>query len=151
MSVVAKRWMDQDARPPCVRWGPISPKKGAQHTPQFSAHICCGQTAGWYRGRPRPRPHDIVLDGDPAAPIPKGHSNSPLFGQTAGWIKMALGREVCLSASNIVLDGDPAPPIQKTGTAPPLFGPYLLWPDGWMDQYVTWYRGMPWPRPHTLC
>jgi len=28
----------------CVRWGLIYPK-GAQ--PQFSPHICCGQTAGW--------------------------------------------------------------------------------------------------------
>jgi len=27
-------------RPHCVRWGPSSP-------PKFSAHVCCGQTAGW--------------------------------------------------------------------------------------------------------
>ena len=41
--------MDQDAiwyggrlwRPHCVRQGPSSPKKG--HSPQFSAHVCCGQ------------------------------------------------------------------------------------------------------------
>jgi len=32
--------------PHCVRWGPSSPSpKG--HSPQFSAHICCGQMAGW--------------------------------------------------------------------------------------------------------
>jgi len=46
--------MDQDEtwqrgrpppRPPCVRWGPSSSLKG--HSPQFSAHVCCGQTAGW--------------------------------------------------------------------------------------------------------
>jgi len=31
-------------------------------------------------------------------------------GQTAGWIKMALGMEVGLGPGHIVLDGDPAPP-----------------------------------------
>jgi len=30
----------------CVRWGPSSPPlKG--HSPQFSANVRCGQTAGW--------------------------------------------------------------------------------------------------------
>ena len=24
----------------------------------------------------------------------------------------------------------------------------VLWPNGWMDQDATWYRGQPWPRPH---
>jgi len=34
----------------CIRWGPSSPPlKG--HGPQFSANVCCGQTAGWYGGR----------------------------------------------------------------------------------------------------
>jgi len=44
-------WMDQNetwhgdrprSRPHCVRRGP---QKG--HSPQFSAHVTCGQTAGW--------------------------------------------------------------------------------------------------------
>ena len=52
MSAVAKRLMDQDAtwygggprpRQHCVRLGPSCPLKG--HNPQFSAHVCCGQTA----------------------------------------------------------------------------------------------------------
>jgi len=47
-------WTGQDeiwhgGRPPprpfCVRWGPSSPEIG--HSPQFSAHVRCGQTAGW--------------------------------------------------------------------------------------------------------
>jgi len=51
MSIVAKRWMDEDAtwcgsrprpRPHCVRRGPSSPAKGAQHSPLFSAHVYCG-------------------------------------------------------------------------------------------------------------
>jgi len=34
--------------PHCVRWGPSFPSpKG--HSPQFSAHVCCGQTAGWIK------------------------------------------------------------------------------------------------------
>jgi len=64
-----------------VRWGPRSslPKKGAEPPPQFSAHVHCGQTAGW--------------------------------------IKIALGTEVGLSSGDFVLDGDPAP-SPKGGGAP---------------------------------
>jgi len=50
-------WMHQDAtwyegRPPhrrlCVRWGPSPlPKRG--RSSQFSAHVYCGQTAGWIK------------------------------------------------------------------------------------------------------
>ena len=50
-------WTDQDETwhagrprpwPHCVRWGPTSPPlKG--HSPQFSAHICCGQMAAWIK------------------------------------------------------------------------------------------------------
>jgi len=33
-------------------------------------------------------------------------------------------------------------PLKKGHTHPyPVFGPCLLWPDGWMDQDATWYRG----------
>ena len=46
---------------------------------------------------------------------------------------MPLGREVCLSPCDIMLDGDPVPTPVK-GTQPPIFGPYLLWPNGWIDQ-----------------
>jgi len=53
MSIVANRWMDQDAkwykgkpwsRPHCVRWRPSSPKRRA--APQFSARLL------WPNGRP---------------------------------------------------------------------------------------------------
>ena len=47
------------------------PQKG--HCPQFSAHACCGQTAGWIK-MPNGTEVDLgqgdVLDGDPA--LPKG-------------------------------------------------------------------------------
>jgi len=89
-------WMDQDNTwhgdrprpwPHCVRWGPSSPSpKG--HSPQFSAHVCCGQTARWIK-----MPHgtevglgagDIVLDGEPSY-LKKGHSPRPLFGPYLLW------------------------------------------------------------------
>jgi len=98
MSIVAKR-LDASvyhlarryARPRrhCVRWGPSSPLKGA-HTP-FSAHVYCGQTAGW--------------------------------------IKMALGPD------DIVLDGAQLPLPKEAGT-PPIFGPRLLWPNGRPSQLL---------------
>jgi len=36
-------------RPHCVRWGPSSSPKKGHSSPQFSAHIYCGQTAGCIR------------------------------------------------------------------------------------------------------
>jgi len=39
-------------RPHDVRWGPSSPspkKGGGTAAPQFSAHVYCGQTAGWIK------------------------------------------------------------------------------------------------------
>jgi len=41
-----------------------------------------------------------------------------------------------LRPGHIVLHGDPATPPQ--GAHPPVFGPYLLWPNGWMDQDAKW-------------
>jgi len=40
--------------------------------------------------------------------------------------------------------GPSSPPLN-----PPIFGPYLLRPNGCMDQDVSWYRGR--PRPRRLC
>jgi len=60
------------------------PQKGAEPPPQFSAHVYCGQTAGW--------------------------------------IKTALGTEVDVGPGHFVLDGLPA--IGERGTAaPPSFRP----------------------------
>ena len=54
------------------------PKKGAEPPPQFSAHVYCGQTAGWIKMALGMEvglgPGHIVLDGDPDAPPLKGHS-----------------------------------------------------------------------------
>ena len=45
-------------------------------------------------------------------------------GQTVGWIKMKLGRQVGLGPGHIVLDGDSAPP-PKRGTAPTQFSAHI--------------------------
>jgi len=111
-------------------FGAPSPK-GAQH-PQFLAHVCCGQTAGWIK-MPLDMevglsPGDIVLDGDPA-PSPKraqpAISAHVCFGQTAGWIKMPVGTEVDIGQGHIVLDGVPAPPL-KVAQQLPSFWPMSI-------------------------
>jgi len=166
-------WMDQDAtlhegRPQpmrlCVRRGssPHSPHKGVEPRPQFSAHFCSGQMAGCIKMplgmEAGLSPGGFVLDGYPV-PLPKkeavpgGGAPSQFLahvycGQTAGWIKMALGTEVGLGPVHIVLDGDTAPLPQK-GAEPPCFDPSLLWPKGWMHQDATWYGGR--PQPRRLC
>ena len=119
------------------------PEKGAEPTPlKFSAHVYCGQTAGWIKVALGTEvglsPGDFVLDGDPA-PLQKGGGPSPLptkgaepplqfsanfyCAQTAGCITMPLGVEVGLSPGDFVFDGDPAPSrkrgIFKKGTQPP--------------------------------
>ena len=129
-------WMDQDEtwhagspRPHCVRWvSAPPPPKG--HSPQFSAHNCCGQMAGWITmqlGREVGLgPSDIVSHGD-SSPLPKKGAEPPIFGPcllwpngwTAGWIKMPLGTKVSLGSCHIVLDGDPSP--LERGTVTPLF------------------------------
>ena len=67
------------------------PKKG--QSPQFLAHVYCGQTAGWIKLALGMEvglgPGHIVLDGDPAPPPQKGgkalqFSAHVYCGQTAG-------------------------------------------------------------------
>ena len=59
---------------------------------------------------------------------------------------MPLGTAVGLGPGHIVLRGDAAPPKKAHSSAPPIFGPYLLRPNGWMDQNSTWYGRRPGPR-----
>jgi len=117
-------WMDQDEtwhigmplpRPHCVRWGPSYPQKG--HSPQFLAHVHCGQMAGWIK-MPLGTEVDhglghIVLDRDSARLPPNWHS-SPIFlaraycGQTVAhlsycWTLVGLGFVfVCLFRFSIL-------------------------------------------------
>jgi len=51
-------WLDQDETwhagrprpwPHCVRWRPSCPSSKRGPSPQFSAHVCCGQIAAWIK------------------------------------------------------------------------------------------------------
>ena len=59
------------------------PKKGAEPPPQFSAHVYCGQTAGWIKMALGMEvglgPGHIVVDGEPA-PLPQKGTEPPIFG-----------------------------------------------------------------------
>jgi len=66
------------------------PRKGGE-APKFSAHVYCGQTAGWIKMALGTEvclsPGDFVLDGDPG-PSPKGgRAPSPIFGPFLLWTK----------------------------------------------------------------
>jgi len=109
---------------------PLPSQKGGR-APKLSAHVYCGQTAGWIKiilgTEVGLSPGDlVVLDGDPA-PFPKKGPESSQFsapvycGQTAGWIKIILGTEVGLSPSDFALDGDPAPFPKKGPESLPNF------------------------------
>ena len=58
---------------------------------------------------------DFVFGGDLAPARKKGHTPTQFLahvycGQTARWMKAALGTGVVLRPGHIVLDGDPVPP-----------------------------------------
>jgi len=124
--------------------GDPAPFTERRRSPQFSAHVYCGETAGCIKiplgTKVGLSPGDSMLDGDPAPLRTKSVEPTPEFsahfycGQTAGCIKMPLGMEVGLGLRNNVFDVDPA--TQKKGhTHPhPILGPCLLWPNGWMDE-----------------
>ena len=61
---------------------------------------------------------------------------------------MKFGMQVGLGPGHNVLDGDPAPAPPK-GRSPPIFGPYLLRPNGCMDQDAIWYGAR--SQPRRLC
>jgi len=130
--------------------GDLAPPKG--NSPQFSAHVCCGRTAGWikmplgievglgpgdivldqdatwYGGRPRPRPHCVRCGPSSPFSLERAITAPPHFlthvccGQTARWIRIPT-MEVSLGPGNVVLHGDPAPRPRKGTQQPPRFGP----------------------------
>jgi len=63
-------------------------KKGAEPPPQFSAHVYCGQTAGWIKMAHGMEmsldPGHIVLDGDPVS-LPKKGTEPQIFGAFLLW------------------------------------------------------------------
>ena len=130
-------------QPHCIRWGSSPPpKKG--HSPQFLAHVCCGQTAGWVKiplsAEVGLGPGDIVLDGDPAPPRKRGHSSPPpLLGLciVAKRLDESWYGSSPRPRSNCVRWGSSFLRRRKWHNTPN-FGPCLLWPNGWMDQDSSW-------------
>jgi len=102
------------------------PKTGAQsHSSIFGSFLLrpnglMHQDVTRYGGRPQPRRR---CDRWGPSPSPK-RGRSPQFsdhvycGQTAAWIKMALGVDVGPGPGHIVLDGDPALFPKKGAEAP---------------------------------
>jgi len=114
-------------------------------------------------------PSDFVLDGDPA-PLPKrGRSFLPNFRLMFIVAKRldvchlvwryasayasrprhtSIPRHTFFRLRDIVLDVDPATPDKRHTHSHPVFGPYLLWPNGWMDEEAAWYGSRPRLRTH---
>jgi len=97
-------------------------------------------------------PGQIVLDGDPAPPTPKG-AQPPIFGPCLLWPNGWMDQDATWHEGRLQpkpncqkLDGDQAPP--KKGTAPPTFQPMFIVTNGWMDQDATWYEGRLRPGQH---
>jgi len=87
--------------------------------PQFLAHVCCGQKAGWIKmlvGTEVGLGPGHVLDGDPASscrskngaqprsPLPQ-FSAHVCCDPTAGWVRMPICTKVGLGPGDFVLDG----------------------------------------------
>jgi len=110
---------------------PAPPPKKGDTASQFSAHACCGKTAGWIKMPLGMEiglgPGNIVLDGDPASP--KGiqpHNFRPMsiVAKRLDDQDAPLGTEVDLGPGHIVLNGDSAPPSPRKGYNP-LFSAYV--------------------------
>jgi len=101
-------------------------------SPQFSAHVYCGQTAGSMEMALGMEaglgPGHILLDRDPA-PFPKKGAHPQFLahvycGQMAGWIKMPLGiMEVGIGPGHTVLEGTQ---LSRKRGRPSIFGQCVL-------------------------
>jgi len=85
-------WLDQNATWPrrhCVRWGPITPKRGDISPPTFLAHVLwpncqMDHDATWYRIRPWPTSHCVTWG--PSCPPEKGaQPPTQIFGPCLLW------------------------------------------------------------------
>jgi len=132
-----------------VRWGPSSPspKRGQTPSPNFVAHVYCGQTGGWIKMTLGMDvglcPCDIVLDGDPA-PAPQKGTEPPNFRPISIVAKRLEIRWMHQDATcyggrlrprwHCVRWGPSSLPQRGTAPAPANFRPCLLWPNGCMHQ-----------------
>ena len=78
-------------------------------SPKFSAHVCCGQTAGWItmplgmEDGGRPQPSHIVLDGDPASPPNESGTAAPNI-----W-PICIVAKLCMDQDAASYEGRPRP------------------------------------------
>ena len=96
--------MNQDAtcfggrlrpRPHYARWGPSSLQKRG-HNPQFSIHVCCGQTAGWIKmplGTMVGLGQGNIVWCRPISTLPKGHS-PPIVDPCLLWSNCWMDQDV---------------------------------------------------------
>jgi len=96
----------------------------------------------------RTQPPSQKGGGARAEPLPQFLAHV-YCGQTAGWIKIALGMEVGPGAVHIVVDGTQLPSPKRGQSPPPIFGRSLLLPNGWIHKDATCYGGR--PQPRQLC
>jgi len=88
-------------------------------------------------------------------PPPKKRGTASQFsacvhcGQTAGWMKMLLGRQEGLDPGDNVRWGPSSSP-HKGWHRSPQFSAHVLWPNGRMIQDASWYEGRLWPWPHCI-
>jgi len=130
------------------------------HSPQFSAHIYCGQMAAWIK---MPLGNfgmevglgsgDFVLDGDPA-PLPKKGTEPPIFGPCLLWPNAWMHQDATWYGGRsqprgLCVRWGPSS-LPKKGAEPPIFGSCLLRPNACMDQDATWDEGRPRPRRHCV-
>jgi len=97
---------------------------------------------------------DSVLDGDPGPSPQRGWSPSPMFGPFLLWPNGWMHQDATWYGGRpqprgLCVRWGPSPLPKKAehgGGAPsPIFGPFLLWPNGWMDQDGTWHGDRPLP------
>ena len=117
--------------------GDPAPHRPKGHSPQFSAHICCGQMAGWIK---MPLGMEIgsglgeyVLDGDRAPLSKKGLST--IFSPCLLWPNSWMDQDGTWrgggprSRPHCARWGASSP---KKGAQLPIFGPCLMSPNAWM-------------------
>jgi len=105
------------------------------HSPLFSAHVYCGQTAGWIKillgTEVSLSLGDIVLDGDPAPPLLKGHSfpnfrPMPVMAKRLDGLRCHLVWRFRPRSRRLCAQWGPSSP-EKRAQPHPIFGPCLLW------------------------
>ena len=81
-------WIDQNgtwcgggpwSRPHCARWGPSSPPPKKGRSPQFSAHLYCGQMAQWIK---MPLGTEVNLSPNDSSPK---RAQPPILGPCLLW------------------------------------------------------------------